>query len=56
VNHLALPPGATTEEAFANYKECVKKDAPISVTVGGFMINGNKQNTVRQNCFASALQ
>jgi len=55
VNHLALPAGATTEQAFAKYKECVKKDAPMSVTVGGFMINGNKQNTVRQNCFTSAL-
>ena len=56
VNHLALPAGATTEQAFAKYKECVKKDAPMSVTVGGFMINGNKQNTVRQDCFTSALQ
>ena len=56
VNHLALPPGTTSEQAFAKYKECLKKDAPISVSVGGFNINGNKQNTVRQNCFTSALQ
>jgi len=56
VNHLALPAGTTSEQAFAKYKDCVKKDAPIGVTVGGFNINGNKQNTIRQNCFTSALQ
>jgi hypothetical protein len=56
VNHLALPAGTTSEQAFAKYKECLKKDSPISVSVAGFNINGNKQNTVRQNCFTSALQ
>ena len=56
MNHLALPAGTTSEQAFAKYKECLKKDAPISVTVAWFNINGNKQNTARQNCFASALQ
>ncbi len=56
VNHLTLPAGTTSEQAFANYKDCLKKNAPISVSVGGFAINGNKQNTVRQNCFTSALQ
>ena len=56
VNHLALPAGITSEQAFAKYKECVKKDAPIGVSIGGFLINGNKQNAIRQNCFTSALQ
>ncbi len=56
VNHLALPAGTTTEQAFAKYKDCLKKDAPISVSVGGLIFNGNKQNAVRQNCFRSALQ
>ncbi len=56
VNHLTLPAGTTSEQAFATYKDCLKKNAPISVSVGGFAINGNKQNTVRQNCFTSALQ
>lgn len=56
VNHLALPAGTTTEQAFAKYRDCLKRDAPISVSVGPFMLNGNKQNTIRQNCFTSALQ
>jgi hypothetical protein len=56
VNHLALPAGTTTEQAFAKYKACLKKDAPISVSVGGLTFNGNKQNAARQNCFTSALQ
>jgi|GEM_PF-1479182 len=56
VNHLALPAGTTTEQAFAKYKACLKKDAPISVSVGGLIFNGNKQNALRQNCFTSALQ
>jgi hypothetical protein len=56
VNHLALPAGTTAEQAFAKYKDCLKKDAPISVTVAGLNFNGNKQNTVRQNCFTSALR
>ena len=56
VNHLALPTGTTSEQAFAKYKDCLKKDEPIGVSVGPFAINGNKQDTVRQNCFASALQ
>ncbi len=56
VNHLALPAGTTAEQAFAKYKDCLKKDAPISVSVGGLNFNGNKQNAARQNCFASALQ
>jgi hypothetical protein len=56
VNHLVLPAGTTAEQAFAKYKDCLKKDVPISVSVGPYMINGNKQNTARQNCFTSALQ
>jgi hypothetical protein len=56
VNHLALPAATTSEQAFGKYNECLKKDAPISVSVGGFNINGDKLNTVRQNCFTSALQ
>src|ERR1039458_3009547 len=49
VNHLALPAGTTTEQAFAKYKDCLKKDSAIAVSVGGFIFNGNKQNAVRQN-------
>jgi hypothetical protein len=55
-NHLALPAGTTTEQAFAKYQDCLKKDEPISVAVGVFNFNGNKQNTARQNCFTSALK
>jgi hypothetical protein len=53
---MALPAGTTTEQAFAKYKDCVKKNAPTSVTVGPFMFNGNKQNAARQDCFTSALR
>jgi hypothetical protein len=56
VNHLALPAGTTTEQAFAKYKDCLKKDEPIGVSWGPWAFNGNKQNTVRQTCFTSALQ
>jgi hypothetical protein len=56
VNRLVLPAGATTEQAFAKYKDCLKRDAPISVAIGGINFNGNNQNTARQNCFTSALQ
>jgi hypothetical protein len=56
VNHLALPAGTTNEQAFAKYKDCLKKNEPISVSFGSIMFNGNKQNTARQNCFTSALQ
>jgi hypothetical protein len=56
VNHLALPAGTTSEQAFAKYKDCLKKNAPISVSVAGLNFNGNKQNAARQECFMSALQ
>jgi hypothetical protein len=56
VNHLALPAGTTTEQAFSEYKDCLKKNEPIGVGVGPFMFNGNGQNTVRQNCFTSVLR
>src|SRR6202035_5659473 len=36
VNHVALPAGTSSEQAFAKYKDCLKKDAPISVTVAWF--------------------
>jgi hypothetical protein len=56
VNHLALPAATTTEQAFSEYKDCLKKNEPISVGVGPFMFNGNRQNTVRQNCFTQVLR
>ena len=56
VNHMALPAGTTTEQAFAKYKDCLKKNEPTSVSVGPFMFNGNKQNAARQDCFTSALR
>jgi len=62
VNHLSLPAGATTEQAFAKYMDCEKK-APrwVSVGAGGpdeELIVGNRkdQYASRQNCFASALK
>ena len=56
VNHLTLPAGTTSEQAYAKYKDCLKKDEPMSVAVGVFNFNGNNQNAARQNCFASAMQ
>jgi hypothetical protein len=55
VNHLTLPAGTTTEQAFAKYKDCVK-DAPTSVSVGGLVLYGDKRNAFRRNCFTSALK
>ena len=55
VSHVALPAGKTSDQVYAEYKECLNKNAPIGVLIGPFMINGNKQDTVRQNCFKSAL-
>ena len=55
-NHLALPAGTTTEQAFDKYNDCVMKNPSVSVTFGGFTYYGDKQKAVRQNCFRSALQ
>jgi hypothetical protein len=55
-NHLALPAGTTTEQAFAKYKDCVMKNVPLTVSIGEVNYYGDKHNAVRQNCFASALQ
>lgn len=56
VNHLALPAGTRAEQAYANYKTCIKKNVPIGVLVGPFMINGNKADTAWQDCFKHAVQ
>lgn len=56
VNHLTLPAGTTADQAFANYEACLKKDAPIAISIGGLNFNGNKQNSVRENCFTSAVR
>ena len=56
VSHLTLPAGTTPEQAYAKYKDCIEKNAPIAVGVAGLIFNGNKQNTVRQSCFESALK
>jgi hypothetical protein len=55
-NHLSLPAGTTPEQAYSKYKACMTENAPLAVTVGPFVLNGNKQDTARQNCFTSALQ
>ncbi len=54
-NHLTLPTGTTAEQAYSGYKDCLKKNAPIGVLVGPFMINGNKQDVARYDCFEQAL-
>jgi hypothetical protein len=62
VNHLSLPAGTTTEQAFAKYMDCEKKAPPyLSVGAGGpdqEFIYGNRkeQYAFRQNCFTSALK
>ena len=56
VSHLALPAGTTAEQAYADYKACTKKNVPIGVLVGPFLINGNNANTARQDCFKHAVQ
>jgi hypothetical protein len=56
VNHLTLPAGTTAEQAYTEYKTCIKKNVPIGVLVGPFMINGNSANTARQDCFKHAVQ
>jgi hypothetical protein len=54
-NHLTLPAGTTTDQAFAKYKDCAK-NGPLSVSVGDrAVIGGKEQNAFRQNCFTSAL-
>ena len=55
-NHLSLPAGTTPEQAYSKYKACIKENAPLAVTVGPLVLNGDKQDTARQNCFTSALQ
>ena len=62
VNHLSLPAGTTTKQAYAKYKACVKK-APLSVSIGAgapdqepIVGNRNEQYAFRQNCFANALK
>jgi hypothetical protein len=54
-NHLTLSAGTTAEQAFAKYEECRKKDGPLVLAVGPFIVNGNKMDTVRQDCFNRAL-
>ena len=55
-NHLTLPAGTTSDQAFAKYKDCVK-NGPLSVSVGDrAIIGGKEQNAFRQNCFTSALK
>ncbi|MGB8682659.1 MAG: hypothetical protein WCD12_07230 [Candidatus Binatus sp.] len=56
VNHLTLPAGTTADQAFANYDACLKKNGHITIGIGGLNFNGNKQNTVRENCFTSAVR
>ena len=56
VNHVTLPAGTTADQAFANYKACIKKNAPMTIAIGGMNFNGNKQNTAREHCFTSAVQ
>jgi len=62
LNHLSLPAGTTTEQAFAKYMDCEKKAPPsASVGTGGpdqELIFGNRkeQDAFRQNCFMNALQ
>jgi hypothetical protein len=55
VSHLTLPAGTTADQAYTNYKGCLANNAPAGVLVGPFMINGNKQDTVRHDCFERAL-
>ena len=55
VSHLALPAGTTAQQAYAKYNDCLKKNAPIAVSVGGFLVNDNNWNIARQDCFKRAL-
>jgi hypothetical protein len=62
VNHLSLPAGTTTEQAFTKYMDCEKKAPPwMSAGAGGpdqELIVGNRkeQHAFQQNCFTSALK
>jgi hypothetical protein len=53
--HLTLPAGTTADQAYDNYKACLKNKAPVGVLIGPFIINGNKQDTARHDCFELAL-
>lgn len=62
VNHLSLPAGTTAEQAYAEYKNCLKKNAPFWVLVGPFMLNNIEavlaaynQDAVLQSCFRRVL-
>jgi hypothetical protein len=61
-NHLSLPAGITTEQAFGKYTDCERK-APPSVSIGAGgpdqqLIVGNhkEQDAFQQNCFTNALK
>ena len=56
VNHLTLPAGTNSEQAYEKYKACLGENGKPSVGFGPFVLNGNNANTARQNCFTSALQ
>lgn len=56
VNHLTLPAGTTADQAFAKYEACLKQNGSVSIGIGMLDFNGNKVNSVREDCFRSAVQ
>jgi hypothetical protein len=52
-NHVALPAGTTTEQAYAEYKSCLLQNDQI---VGPFVYGGTDAEARQHECFTHVLQ
>jgi hypothetical protein len=52
-NHVALPAGTTTEQAYAEYKSCLLQNDQI---VGPFVYGGTDAEARQQECFTNVMQ
>jgi len=52
-DHVALPAGVTTEQAYANYKSCMLQS---DQTMGPFFVGGAESQVVHRNCFTRVFQ
>ena len=53
-NHVALPAGTTTEQAYAKYKNCLL--VQNERIIGPFVLDASDFHIRQQNCFTNALQ
>jgi hypothetical protein len=52
-NHVVLPAGTTTEQAYAKYKSCMLQNDKI---IGPFVLGGSDAEPVQQGCFSRVQQ